>query len=49
MKSVVSERADPDAVEVADPVQLEFVLLGRGETFRRPDDPIEPSWQRLPL
>ncbi|MDP8909631.1 MAG: barstar family protein, partial [Chloroflexota bacterium] len=43
------KRADPRTVEVADPVQVELLLLGRGKGFRRPDDPIAPSWQRLPL
>ena len=43
------KRADPERVEGAGPVQLELVLLGRGRGFRRPDDPIDASWQRLPL
>lgn len=42
------KRPNPDAVGVADPVQLELVLLGRGERFRRPHDPIAPAWRRLP-
>jgi len=42
-------RADPDAVDVSEPVQLEVVLLGRGSGFRRPTDPVDPAWLRLPL
>ncbi len=42
-------KADPEVTEVSEPVQLELVLLGRGDGFRRPDDPVDRRWASLPL
>ncbi len=40
-------RADAEAVEASEPIQIELIIVGRGPGFRHPDDPIDSRW-RLP-